>query len=164
MPGWTAQFRKTVQIFLALYTLTSLVWYRDPTVQQKKQKNPYGPSIRHYCVASKNDIGLHYLNRGRPNIFFLKTDFFFFLMLSERSLCKTLTPHYTHRSAQAQVCFKILSKKPKKCILTDFDSFWGFFDHFRAQRLYCKALYLSNIFHSTLQLIFMADIDQKNQN
>ena len=126
MPGWTAQFRKTVQIFLALYTLTSLVWYRDPTVQQKKQKNPYGPSIRHYCVASKNDIGLHYLNRGRPNIFFLKTDFFFFLKLSEWSLCKTLTPLYTHTPAQAQVCFKILSKIRKKAfwlILTHFEGF-----------------------------------------
>ena len=99
-----------------------------------------------------------------PRYFFSENWFFFFLMLSEWSLCETLTPHYTHRPAQAQVCFKILSKKPKKCILTDFDSFWGFFDHFWAQRLYCKALYLSNIFHPTLQLIFMADIDQKNQN
>ena len=126
--------------------------------------NPYGPSIRHYYTASKNDIGLHYLNRGRPSIFFFEKLIFFFLMLSEWSVCKTLTPHYTHRPAQAQVWLKILSKKPKKCILTDFDWFWGIFNHFRAQRLHFKALYLFNILHPTLQLIFMADINQKSQN
>ena len=95
--------------------------------------------------------------------FFSKNWFFFFLMLSEWSVCKTLTPHYTHRPAQAQVWLKILSKKPKKCILTDFDWFWGIFNHFRAQRLHFKALYLFNILHPTLQLIFMADMNQKKK-